>query len=313
MVMLGITVLIFTPLIGLGEFGGIGLRGSVAPLSLAVICGAFIFGVGMQLGGGCASGTLFTVGGGNAKMLVTLAAFICGSVIGSWHWSLWQDVPSFEPIALSQRYGVVPAILISLAFFAMVWFIAVTNEKRRNKEVQSSWKVENGQSWLRGPWPVIIGALALAGVNVATLLIAGRPWGVTSAFALWGAKLAGLISIDVTAWEYWQRPGSLASLNQSIFADVTSIMNIGIMLGALSAASLAGKFAPSFKLPWRSLLAAVIGGLFLGYGARVAYGCNIGAYFGGISSTSLHGWLWFLAAFIGSSLGTRIRPYFGMK
>lgn len=85
------------------------------------------------------------------------------------------------------------------------------------------------------------------------------------------------------------------------------------MLGALYAASLAGKFAPSFKLPWRSLLAAIISGLLLGYGARIAYGCNIGAYFGGISSTSLHGWLWFVAAFVGSILGTRLRPYFGMS
>ena len=89
-------------------------------------------------------------------------------------------------------------------------------------------------------------------------------------------------------------------------------MNFGIMLGALAAASLANRFSPSFRIPARSLLAAVLGGLLLGYGARIAYGCNIGAYFGGISSTSLHGWLWFAAAFAGSSLGTRLRPWFGL-
>ena len=313
MVMLGITVLVFTPLIGLGEFGGISLRGNVAPLNFAVVFGAFVFGIGMQLGGACASGTLFTAGGGNARMLVTLAAFICGSVIGTWHWSQWQDAPGYEAVVLSQSFGIIPAILISLVLFALVWFAAAWNERRRHNEVRNYWKTESGQSWLRGPWPLIIGALALAGVNIATLLIAGRPWGVTSAFALWGAKLVGLINIDVTAWAYWQRPGSLESLNQSILANVTSVMNIGIMLGALSAASLAGKFAPSFKLPWRSLLAAVIGGLLLGYGARLAYGCNIGAYFSGIGSTSMHGWLWFVAAFVGNILGTRLRPYFGLQ
>jgi hypothetical protein len=57
----------------------------------------------------------------------------------------------------------------------------------------------------------------------------------------------------------------------------------------------------------------VVGGLMLGYGARIAFGCNIGAYFGGISSTSLHGWLWFVAAFTGSSIGTRLRPWFGLN
>ncbi|MBL4819655.1 MAG: YeeE/YedE family protein [Gammaproteobacteria bacterium] len=312
MVMLGATVLVFTPLIALGEFGGINLRGSVAPINVAVVCGAFLFGLGMQLGGGCASGTLYTAGGGNTRMLVTLAAFIAGSVIGTWHWSMWQDVPGFAPFALSQNFGVIPGILISLILFAMVWFVAAAHERRRHGSVRSFWKTELTQSWLRGPWPLIAGALALAGVNIATLLLAGRPWGVTSAFALWGGKVAERLSIDVTAWAYWQRPGPLSSLDQSIFIDITSVMNIGIMLGAMLAAALASKFAPSFKLPLRSLLAAVIGGLLLGYGARIAFGCNIGAYFSGIGSTSLHGWLWFAAAFAGSSLGTRIRPLFGL-
>ncbi len=313
MVMMGLAVLFFTPLIALGEFGGISLRGNSAPLNMAVIWGAFVFGVGMQLGGGCASGTLFTVGGGNSRMLVTLAAFIIGSVLGSWHWASWQDAPGFEAVVLSQRFGVLPAILISMLIFAAVWFIAAANERRRLGEVSSFWKTEKDRSWLRGPWPVVIGAVALAAVNIATLLLAGRPWGVTSAFALWGAKIAGLLSIDVSTWAYWQRPASLNSLNQSVLADVTSIMNFGIILGALSAASLANRFAPSLKLPWRSLLAAIIGGLLLGYGARIAFGCNIGAYFSGISSTSMHGWLWFVAAFIGNIIGTRMRPYFGMN
>lgn len=86
----------------------------------------------------------------------------------------------------------------------------------------------------------------------------------------------------------------------------------GIVLGALIAAGLAGKFAPSSRIPVRSLFAAVIGGLLLGYGARLAYGCNIGAYFSGIASGSLHGWLWLVAAFIGSVVGTRLRPLFGL-
>jgi hypothetical protein len=66
-------------------------------------------------------------------------------------------------------------------------------------------------------------------------------------------------------------------------------------------------------VPLRSVIAAVIGGLLLGYGARLAYGCNIGAYFSGIASASLHGWVWLVAAFIGSVLGTWVRPWFGLS
>lgn len=313
MVMLAVTVLVFTPLIAQGEIWGVGLRGSVAPLNIAVIIGAFMFGIGMQLGGGCASGTLFTAGGGNTRMVITLAAFIAGSVLGSWQWDLWQDAPGFAPIALSQSFGVAGAIGISMVLFATVWIASMLYEKHRHGAWLSDRQVTEPYSWLRGPWPLLAGALALAAVNISTLLIAGRPWGVTSAFALWGAKFAESIGIEVTNWAYWQRPGSLESLHASVLSDVTSVMNIGIILGALVAAGLARKFAPTFKLPARSIVAAIVGGILLGYGARIAYGCNIGAYFGGISSTSLHGWLWFVAAFAGSSIGTRIRPAFGLN
>jgi uncharacterized membrane protein YedE/YeeE len=40
----------------------------------------------------------------------------------------------------------------------------------------------------------------------------------------------------------------------------------------------------------------------------MALGCNVGAFFSGISSGSLHGWAWFAAAFVGSALGLKLRP-----
>ncbi len=314
MLMLAVTVLVFAPLIAQGEFGGINLRGNVSPLNLAVVSGAFLFGIGMQLGGGCASGTLFTVGGGNARMLITMAAFIAGSLFGTWHWESWQDVPGFEPVTLSNSFGTLGGILMSLVMFGAVYLCAAAYEKHKRGEVESTLSAKSVSSLLRGPWPLIAGALALAAVNIATLILAGRPWGVTSGFALWGAKFAGLFGMDVSDWAYWSSASRAASLENSLLQDITSVMNFGIVLGALLAAGLAGKFAPSFAaIPRRSIVAAIIGGLLLGYGARIAFGCNIGAYFSGISSTSLHGWLWFIAAFIGSSIGTRLRPWFDLS
>lgn len=78
------------------------------------------------------------------------------------------------------------------------------------------------------------------------------------------------------------------------------------------ASGLAGRFKSSCSVLGRSLAAAVGGGLLLGYGARLAYGCNIGAYFSGVASESLHGWPWLVATFAGSVVGTRMRPAFGM-
>jgi len=82
------------------------------------------------------------------------------------------------------------------------------------------------------------------------------------------------------------------------------------MFGAFIAATLAGKIAPGTRIPLPSLLAAVFGGLLLGYGARLAYGCNIGAFFSGVASTSLHGWVWIVFALAGNYLGVRLRPLF---
>ena len=60
-----------------------GFGGAIAPLGPSLIIGAFVFGIGMQLANGCGSGTLYTVGGGSGRMLIALAFFIVGSVIGS--------------------------------------------------------------------------------------------------------------------------------------------------------------------------------------------------------------------------------------
>jgi hypothetical protein len=122
---------------------------------------------------------------------------------------------------------------------------------------------------------------------------------VTSAFGLWGSKVLAALGVGVAAWPSWQSAGNAAALRASVFSDITSVMDIGILLGALLAAGLAGWFAPLWRVPLKSLLAAVLGGLMLGYGARISYGCNIGAYFSGIASSSIHGWLWFAAAFCG--------------
>jgi uncharacterized membrane protein YedE/YeeE len=124
-------------------------------------------------------------------------------------------------------------------------------------------------------------------------------------------KIALLGGFDVAAWPYWQGARA-ASLQDSVFRDATSVMDFGIIVGALLAAAMAGKFSPQWRIAPRSLLAAVIGGLLLGYGARLAYGCNIGAYFSGIASGSLHGWVWLVAAFAGNVLGTGLRPRFGL-
>jgi len=312
MVMLAIAVLLFFPALGAGTLFGLPVVGLVAPAGVSVVFGAFIFGIGMQLGGGCASGTLFTVGGGNARMLVTLFFFICGSLIATHHVDWWFALPAFPATSIVKSFGVMPALLLNLAVFGLIAAVSVRLEKARHGQLEAGVTSEHRgvRRFLRGPWPLVWGAIGLALLNYATLALAGRPWGITSAFALWGAKVASGLGVEVGNWAFWQIPGNAKALAAPVWEDITSVMDIGIILGALLAAGLAGRFAPSLNIPARSLVAAVIGGLLLGYGSRLAYGCNIGAYFSGIASGSLHGWVWLVAAFIGNSVGVRLRPFF---
>src|SRR5439155_1106012 len=221
MLMLALTCLVFFPVLGSGHFFGQAVRGSLSPLGIGVLVGAFLFGVGMQLGGGCASGTLYSASGGDLRMVVTLIAFIAGAVIGSAHLPWWEALPGAKAISLVTTFGVAGGLAVSLAAFAAVAAITVWIERRRHGSLEQSDNPGNLSSWWRGPWPIVAGAIGLA--------------------------------------------------------------------------------------------AADIGGLMLGYGARIAYGCNIGAFFSGIASGSVHGWIWFPAALAGNFAGTRLRPLFGLR
>jgi uncharacterized membrane protein YedE/YeeE len=313
MLMLAVTCAIFFPILAHGQLFGTPVRGSVAPVGLSVLAGAFLFGIGMQLGGGCASGTLYTTGGGSVRMLATLFAFISGSVMGAQHMPFWQRTPSFGPISLLSHLGLVTSLTVSLLLFGAVAVVSLVIERRHARSDIRAIPPRTEGAWLRGPWPLVAGALGLAAVNVATLALSGRPWGITSAFALWGSKVLAVLGVNVASWPYWQSAPNAAALRANVLTDVTSVMDVGIMLGALAAAGLAGRFAPLQRVPPKSMVAAVLGGLLLGYGARIAYGCNIGAYFSGIASSSVHGWLWFAAAFVGNGVGTRMRPVFGLR
>ncbi|MBU1335921.1 MAG: YeeE/YedE family protein [Alphaproteobacteria bacterium] len=314
MLTIGIAALAMIPLVAAGTIGGQSMVAAAGPVGVSVLLGAAMFGLGMQLGGGCGSGTLFTVGGGSARMLVTLAFFIIGALVGTAHLPFWLLQPNIGIISIGAELGVGFAIAVTIAGLALVALVTALIEKRVHGNIEPEpAPARPGWSWiLRGPWPLVGAGLILALLNVATLLLAGHPWSITYGFGLWGAKIAQAVGIDVASWEFWTWPAQAQALNSSVLADTVSVMDFGLVLGAALAAAVAGKFAPKAKLPLGSLLAAAVGGLLMGYGARLSFGCNIGALFSGIATGSLHGWLWFAAAFVGSFGGVALRPLFGL-
>jgi hypothetical protein len=307
MVLISATAVVSFPLIAHGGEIGVPAQGFVMPFGLGAALGAALFGAGMQLGSGCGSGTLYTAGGGNSRMMVTLAAFVAGSFVATAHIPFWRALPAFAPTSLIGDLGMGAALALTLALAGAIAAASIVIELRAHRSLSEPGRT---RSWISGPWSPLAGALALALVGIATLAVVGRPWGITSGFALWGAKIAHASGVPVVDWPYWR--GQAGAIERSVFADTTSVMNFGLMLGAMAAAALAGGYRPKLRLGASEIVTAIAGGLMMGYGARLAFGCNIGGFLGGVISGSLHGWGWLVFGFLGSVAGTRARIWIGM-
>ncbi len=310
--MLAVATLLFAPFLISGSFAGQSIDGAVAPVAGQGAIGAFLFGIGMQLGNGCACGTLYTIGGGSTMMLLTLITFGIGSFWASLTPQLWAGLPRLQPVSLVGNWGWagVGLQLVVLGIIAFLLWRWRSSTQEGSKEFAPALRWPALTELLYGPWSLAAGAIALAVLNWLTLLVAGRPWGVTWAFTLWTAKVAQTLGWNPASSSFWSQGMGAEALSKSVFADKTSVMNFGVILGAALAATLAGRLILK-KPPSRlAVVAALIGGLMMGYGARLAFGCNVGAYFGGIASTSLHGWLWIAFALLGTGLGVKARSLF---
>jgi len=277
-----------------------GFGGAIAPIGPSLIVGAFVFGIGMQLANGCGSGTLYTVGGGSGRMLATLFFFIAGSVIGSLHLPAFLRLGGIDPVLASNYlgpWGGLAATWLSLGLAALA---GVAIAKRRGATVTPSPRI-------------VFGAILIGLLSIAVFAAGHHPWSVTFGFTVWGAKIASLLGADFSQAEFWQWAGPKRALGDSILSDTSSLTDLGMILGAMAAAAASAPYARNPWPPLKSLAAAALGGLLMGWGARLGFGCNIGAFIGGVASGSLHGWVWFAVALPGCMIGIKLRPLFGLS
>ena len=272
------------------------LSGAQAPIGWAMIGGAFVFGAAMQIILGCGSGTLVNAGSGNPVSLVALPFFALGSFAGAYHIFWWTDLGSLPIMTLEGGAGLV-GTLILLIIMAGIFLIL---GKKGSRSL---------------PRRYIIAAIFIAVLAICNLLVSGQPWGVVYGLGLWAAKGAVVLGFDLSSSTYWAASSSVGRLNSSVLTDYTSLTNIGMLAGAFGVSVWRnrdlGLTVPSYSLS--TWFAVILAGLALGYASRLAFGCNVGAFFSGISTGSLHGWVWFIAAFMGAFLGIRIMFVVGLK
>lgn len=315
-IMLAIATVLFAPTLAAGTVFGQQVRGAVSPVGVQGAIGAFVFGIGMQLGGACGCGTLYTVGSGSLTLLVTLVTFCIGAFGASLTRQLWVNLPALPAISLADNLGWFWAVVLQLTIFAAL-FVTLQRIFPSAKALSSPPLTSSPPLFpssltqlIYGPWSLLTGAIALSLLNWLTLIVSGQPWRITWGFALWAAEIASFLGWDSTSSPFWKTANAQAALANGVFADASSVMNGGIVLGSLLAAGLAGRWVPTFGPSKQILAAAILGGLLMGYSAFLAYGCNVSGFFGAIASTSLHGWLWIVAALLGTAIGVRLRPLF---
>ncbi len=291
LIAIGLAAAISMPLLAAAPAELIGAHG---PVGVGMILGAFVFGAAMQIVMGCGSGTLINAGSGNLVGAVALVFFVVGSFLGTLHLGWWAGLGSLPVLTLQGMLGETGGLVLTLAGLLGVAGLVL-------RRAEAGKRLPPVRLW--------VAAGLVAALAVANLLVAGQPWGIVYGLGLWGAKIAQAGGADLAASAFWAAPGNAERLSQSLLTDVTSLTNIGLIAGAFIVMRWRAAVAPQTGALRASSWAAVaLAGLVLGYSARIAFGCNVGAYFSGIATGSLHGWVWLGAAFLGSTLGVRLRP-----
>jgi len=148
------------------------------------------------------------------------------------------------------------------------------------------------------PVPAVIAAGILATYYFG---ITGTFWAVTGEFTRWGGQLLQLAGVPAETWGYYK----LIGLEGTPLSRIDGMMIIGMFGGCFAAALWANNVKLRLPKSRIRIFQAIIGGMIAGFGARLAMGCNLAAFFTGIPQFSLHAWFFALATAIGSWFGAR--------
>lgn len=156
------------------------------------------------------------------------------------------------------------------------------------------------------PWPYWVGGSTLALLNILLLISTGTVWKVTSGFLYWGIGILQKMGVDATNWYYFSVYNNGVKEGEDLFRNSLTVLNIAVITGALIAILMSSEFKIKKIKNFKQFLCAIGGGFIMGYGTRLSFGCNIGAFFSAIPSLSLHGWLFAASLFFGAWIGCRI-------
>ena len=301
---------------------GLPIGGKLLIPGIYIPIGAFIFGLGASVSGGCASGTLFRLGEGYQMQHLVIIGFLLGSLRGGLDQGFWNSLTftkkAYHLPGMFSNW--IFGISFQLVILAIIYFLLIIRE---DKSLSSFFNVFNDffrkdnfkNLFLKikniffhplkylsyNIWPYWIGALIIAAANIIYFQMTGNYWRISTGFMnliFWFLSILG-ITFENIDFEII-----------SPFFDFIFWSNLGIILGALISILLTGRFKFKKIKNKKQYLIALTGGFLMGYGSRVASGCNIGGFYSAVSSLALNGWLYLPFVIIGIYLGSKFLSKF---
>ncbi|MBS0846972.1 YeeE/YedE family protein [Citrobacter sp. JGM124] len=291
-----IEILLFTTLLSFTHaiFGG-KMVGNIMAISVPFVVWAFVFGIGMQLAGACASGTLYCCGEGRPLFWIVLVFYGVGTLISNaFKPELTAIFPGVAITAKDITGNLWSGMLLNILLVAALYFLFSYLEFKKTGNISHIF-TRRHVFWKDGRFTVLTGGILIAVLNSTVVALHGSAWTVTGAIyesALRVASLFGLFGDD-------------PRLAKPLFLNPMVGMFVAGLLGAAFSRYLTGKH-PSSPASAGRICASVLGGLLMGLGGAYA-ACNLGGFFDGTASGSLHGWIWMVMALGGSVIGIRLR------
>ena len=293
---------------------------NVLPLGWHTVLGGLLFGVGMVVAGGCVSGNIYRMGEGYVASWASLIGIMLGLLGAGYTWNWWWQVHIagaprlWLPTYLGHGWAVVLTLVgLLVAYLLLLWWesrggLVIPDLPFQEEEGETfAIRLNNTLRRVFGHgWTAVAGGAVLGGLNVL-LFTAAHPWGFTGEISRWAigisnwlglgpGRLLGADSLPGCALE----SGGNSLLHHMLF------LVWGMVFGSFIGALLAGEFKIRLPRQKRRYFQSLGGGVTMGYGAGIAMGCTIGAFFSAIPSLALNGWVFALFLGVGAWIGTRI-------
>ncbi len=258
-------------------FGGVITLNPNSFQPVGAIVGGLVFGIGMVLAAGCASGTTYRVGEGMIGSLVAAIGLTLGAVMASWGVLgdvriYLRSVVDLGQITLFGEFGalgmILPTMMIIIGLIGIVlmfyfWGWPAIKKKRDANEPLIKTENFKESAFKKGyPWWV-------TGILIGLILTAGFITfnGVVGITGGWRQIDQWLVLETVIGW--------------------AGFIIFGVIIGSFISAIIAKEF--KLRAPdGLTLFKQLIGGLLMGFGAITAAGCNITNILGGVPQLSLH-------------------------